>query len=134
MKVTELRVGDVASLGGWPSGSSACSGDTAGMSVPVPAGYLLGFVIMRLYPVFETYRAVLATTRRVLGGALLAMAVSVPAPAGADPMTVCPPNQTTYWNGQPCFPQPCVPPYAPGIPPCGMPPPQIGPNGLPVIG
>ncbi|WP_155946651.1 hypothetical protein [Mycobacterium sp. URHD0025] len=61
-------------------------------------------------------------------------ALSVAAPAGAEPMTVCPPNQPSNWNGQPCFPQPCVPPYAPGIPPCFMPPPQIGPNGIPVFG
>ncbi|MGV0771776.1 hypothetical protein [Mycobacterium syngnathidarum] len=56
------------------------------------------------------------------------------AQADADPMPVCPPNEPSYWNGQPCFPQPWVPPYAPGIPPCFMPPPQIGPNGVPVIG
>jgi hypothetical protein len=54
--------------------------------------------------------------------------------SAAEPMTVCPPNQSTYWNGQPCFPQPCVPPYAPGIPPCFMPAPQIGPSGAPVFG
>lgn len=91
---------------------------------------------MRLYSIFETCRAVLATTGLVLAGALVTVAVSVPAaaPAGAEPMTVCPVGQPSYWNGQPCFPQPCVPPYAPGIPPCFMPPPQIGPNGLPVFG
>ncbi|WP_135453506.1 hypothetical protein [Mycobacterium sp. DL99] len=66
----------------------------------------------------------------------LAATIALPAaaPAGAEPMTVCPPNQPSNWNGQPCFPQPCVPPYAPGVPPCFMPPPQIGPNGLPVFG
>ncbi|WP_454789325.1 hypothetical protein [Mycolicibacterium lutetiense] len=63
-----------------------------------------------------------------------AASVPVAAPARADPMTVCPPNQPSNWNGKPCFPQPCMPPFAPGIPPCFMPPPQIGPNGMPVIG
>ncbi|WP_441958647.1 hypothetical protein [Mycolicibacterium houstonense] len=65
---------------------------------------------------------------------IAATSLSAAALAGAEPMTVCPPNQPSYWNGQPCFPQPCVPPYAPGIPPCFMPPPQIGPNGVPVFG
>lgn len=74
-------------------------------------------------------RTAIVTAATVAGSAL-----SVAAPAGAEPMTVCPPNQSTYWNGQPCFPQPCVPPYAPGVPPCFMPPPQIGSNGIPVFG
>lgn len=74
--------------------------------------------------------AIAAITAAIVAGSALAVA----ALAGAEPMTVCPPNQPSYWNGQPCFPQPCVPPYAPGIPPCFMPPPQIGANGLPVFG
>jgi hypothetical protein len=77
-----------------------------------------------------------ATLCTVLAATVLAAATALSGAvsAMADPMTVCPPNQPSYWNGQPCFPQPCVPPYAPGIPPCFMPPPQIGPNGLPVFG
>ena len=47
--------------------------------------------------------------------------------ANADPIPVCPFNQPSGWNGQQCFPQPCVPPYAPGVPPCFMPPPTIAP-------
>ncbi|BDD99322.1 hypothetical protein [Mycolicibacterium fortuitum] len=79
-------------------------------------------------------RLLLSAKTVVIASALVAAVVLPAAPAGAEPMTVCPPNQPSGWNGAPCFPQPCVPPYAPGIPPCFMPPPQIGPNGLPVFG
>ncbi|MEV0673121.1 hypothetical protein [Mycobacterium sp. NPDC050441] len=85
---------------------------------------------------FKLRSALPAMLRTVLTATALAAVTTLPgtAVAGADPMTVCPPNQPSNWNGQPCFPQPCVPPYAPGIPPCFMPPPQIGPNGIPVFG
>lgn len=85
---------------------------------------------------FRPESRVLATVCRALAAVAFTVATSVAitAPAQADPMTVCPPNQPSNWNGKPCFPQPCVPPYAPGIPPCFMPPPQIGPNGMPVTG
>ncbi|SEB21734.1 hypothetical protein SAMN04488580_11190 [Mycobacterium sp. 283mftsu] len=76
------------------------------------------------------WSAVAAIVASVAGVAALSAAPE----STAEPMTVCPPNQSTYWNGQPCFPQPCFPPYAPGIPPCFMPAPQIGPNGAPVLG
>lgn len=76
------------------------------------------------------WSAVAAIVASVAGVAALSAAPE----STAEPMTVCPPNQSTYWNGQPCFPQPCVPPYAPGIPPCFMPAPQIVPNGAPVFG
>ncbi|MGV0675646.1 hypothetical protein ABQE62_05570 [Mycolicibacterium fortuitum] len=84
---------------------------------------------------FKLASAPAAALRTVLAATTLAVAV-LPGTgvAAADPMTVCPPNQPSYWNGQPCFPQPCMPPYAPGVPPCFMPPPQIGPNGVPVFG
>ena len=76
------------------------------------------------------WSAVAAIVASIAGLAALSAAPE----SAAEPMTVCPPNQSTYWNGQPCFPQSCVPPYAPGIPPCFMPVPQIGPNGAPVFG
>lgn len=65
----------------------------------------------------------------VIGAVLMLCAPA----AYADPIPVCPFNQPSGWNGQQCFPQPCVPPYAPGVPPCFMPPPTIGSNGLPQI-
>lgn len=85
---------------------------------------------------FRPESRVLATTCGAFTAVMFALAalVSLAAAAKADPMTVCPPNQPSFWNGQPCFPQPCMPPYAPGTPPCFMPPPQFGPNGVPVIG
>ncbi|WP_131827611.1 hypothetical protein [Mycolicibacterium fortuitum] len=85
---------------------------------------------------FKLVSAPAAALRTVLAATTLAAVAALPGTgvAAADPMTVCPPNQPSYWNGQPCFPQPCMPPYAPGVPPCFMPPPQIGPNGIPVFG
>lgn len=93
---------------------------------------------MRPTTIFEPNRIFTANSLAAFAAIAVALVAATALPdapmAGAEPMTVCPPNQPSYWNGQPCFPQPCVPPYAPGIPPCFMPPPQIGPNGLPVIG
>ncbi|MCA4755913.1 hypothetical protein H8Z60_25700 [Mycolicibacterium fortuitum] len=85
---------------------------------------------------FKLGSALAASLRTVVAATTVTAAATLPgtAVATADPITVCPPNQPSYWNGQPCFPQPCMPPYAPGIPPCFMPPPQIGPNGIPVFG
>lgn len=105
-------------------------------SKPARDSYPLSFSSMLSSNGFTWQSRALATSRAALVAVVLAVAagVLVAAPARADPMTVCPPNQSTYWNGQPCFPQPCVPPYAPGIPPCFMPAPQIGPNGVPVFG
>lgn len=104
-----------------------------GIDTPRRISYPLLFITMR--PT-TSFKQLLTLTAKLSAASALAAAIALPAagPAAADPMTVCPPNQSTYWNGQPCFPQPCVPPYAPGIPPCFMPPPQIGPNGIPVFG
>lgn len=83
---------------------------------------------------FRSNPALLAMLRAFLAAVLTtATALTGTPTAQADPMTVCPPNQPSGWNGQQCLPQPCVPPYVPGTPPCFMPSPQIGPNGVWVI-
>ena len=84
---------------------------------------------------FRSNPALLAMLRRAILAAVLTTATALAGTptAQADPMAVCPPNQPSGWNGQPCFPQPCVPPYVPGTPPCFMPSPHIGPNGVWVI-
>lgn len=71
----------------------------------------------------------------LLAPALVAGAIALAplAPAQAeDPMMVCAPNMVSGWNGVPCIPQLCLPPYSPTLPPCFMPIPQFGPDGLPI--
>lgn len=56
----------------------------------------------------------------VLAAPYAAFAVVTPPAAAEDPVPVCPVNQPSYYNGQPCTPQPCTTPFSVGMPPCTM--------------
>ncbi|MCV7194475.1 hypothetical protein [Mycolicibacterium brumae] len=67
----------------------------------------------------------------VLAAPYAMFAVTTPIAAADDPIPICPVNQPSYYNGQPCAPQPCQAPYQQGMmPPCVMPVTQVCPPNM----